>query len=109
MQCFIDQNGKIKSVSQKMYLLTEETFNPDLLIERNNLVYLHDKNKGVLCFDFMGTYKFWYKNIQGDKIEIVNQQIIYLQNKQLFFSTKHCQVLQITGITAHFIAEFRGF
>ena len=80
----IDQNGKIKSVSQKMYLLTDETFNPDLLIERNNLVYLHDKNKGVLCFDFMGTYKFWYKNIQGDKIEIVNQQIIYLQNKQLF-------------------------
>lgn len=80
----IDQNGKIKSISQKVYLMINETFNPDILIERNNQIYLSDKNKGVLSFDFMGTYKFWYKNIISDKIEIINNQILFLQNNQLF-------------------------
>jgi hypothetical protein len=102
----IDQNGKIKSVSQKIYMLTNETFNPELLIERNNLVYLVDKTKGVLCFDFMGTYKFWYKDIQSDKIEIVNQQIIYLQNSQLFSLDTQLMETKKINLPLDFIDDF---
>lgn len=80
----IDQNTRIKSVSQKIYLLINENIQPVQILERNNRVYVMDKSVGLLEFDFMGTFKFHYKIVKGDEFDIVGNKVIYRNDDALF-------------------------
>ena len=84
----IDQNARIKSTSQKINLLLVNNIKPIQMRERNNHLYLLDPNVGLLQFDFLGTYKYLFKEIKGEKFEVIGNKVVFLnQNKIYVFDT----------------------
>lgn len=80
----LDQNSKIISVSQKVNLLLNQTIKPVQMLERNNQLYILDEQLGLLQFDFLGTYKFLFKEIKGQKFEVIGNKVVFLNQNTIY-------------------------
>lgn len=80
----LDQHSKIKSVSQKIYLLTGDNIHPNKMLERNNKVFISDPDKGIFQFDFMGTFQFKFDEIRADEFDVIGENIIFKSGQNLY-------------------------
>ena len=75
----INTNGDVLHKSQDLRLLTNTTVEGQLLLEKNNTVYLFEQGKGVHLFDLFGNYDRFIplKNWIQPVTIIPPQQILY--------------------------------
>ena len=53
----IDENGKLLYASTDFRQLFDEAYTFTSIFDQDGLLYLYDKNKGVLIFDYFGSFK----------------------------------------------------
>ncbi len=82
------QEFKLKKLNQNLSVLTEgsdllstarETAEPNMMVERDNFIFLNDPAKGIFIFDNYGMYSFLLP-IKGLKdLQVFNSKIYYLK------------------------------
>ena len=63
--------------------LVGKSIEPSLLSEKNNWVYLYDKNLGLLVFDIFGTYLKTIPIKNAKNIQVTDEAVFYEEEKQL--------------------------
>jgi len=72
----IDDNGNVLFKSSDFRVLFSDQYDPSYIIDANGLLYLYDKKKGWLVFDYYGTFKRRIDVINREDVQIFNNQII---------------------------------
>lgn len=93
----VDEGGKVFRESQQLNIVLEETPNPTFMIERDNKVYVNDPNTGILVFDIFGSYEKTIPLKGLKKFQILQDQIVYFENKQL--SSYNSFTLELRSLT----------
>ena len=78
----IDQHSNITHYSDDLRQRFKD-FDPHLVIQSENLVYLIDKEYGTIILDNFGSYKKWVKITPPAKAQVIKKQIVYLDKKML--------------------------
>lgn len=79
----IDRNGKVVQESEDLGLLLDMEIQPNLLIEREQMVFVNDPNIGLLVFDFFGQYMkiLDIKNLTD--FQIIENRLVFQENENL--------------------------
>ena len=80
----IDDDGKPLQESTDWRLLMDAVPSPTQLIDRDNFVYLYDKNKGFYIFDYYGTYKNTLPFLQWEHIAISGNKLYGFKDGRLY-------------------------
>lgn len=81
---YFDKTLKKKHESVYINSLIKNPYSPDFIMEKNDYLYLHFPNSGIMLFDRFGAY---YKTIpikNINKFQIVNKNIVYFSNDKLY-------------------------
>jgi len=80
----MDDNGKILSESVDFRLLFDSVPEPKKIIDRDGLVYLYDRNKGIYVFDYYGSLKTKLSFLHWDNIEVIGKTIYGFDKENLY-------------------------
>lgn len=81
---YYDKNLIKKHESVNLNTIAENVGFVDLLLEKNDFVYLHSPEAGILLFDKFGSFYKRISNIKTSEFQIANQNIVYYKNNCLF-------------------------
>lgn len=76
----IDDQGKSIVESADLRMLLGKTITPQFMIERNNRVYLYDRDNGIFIFDNFGQYIQHIDLVNITGLQVIDGNIFYNQN-----------------------------
>ncbi len=76
--------GTVLFESRNLNQLVQKQLNPSFLQEKNNEVYLSDKENGLFVFDIFGQLKQTIPIKDIEQFQVFNQQILLWKNKQTY-------------------------
>lgn len=79
----INRQGKVLIESDDLSLLLGRGLFPNLIIEKDNRVYVNDPSTGILVFDIFGQYIKTLERKELERFQIYNQQLLYQKDTQL--------------------------
>ena len=109
----IDETGKVKTQSQPVNQLIDKIISPSFIVEKNGQVYVNDTMVGILMFDNFGAYSKTIPIHGLQKIQVLQDQIVYFQDKKLksyniiTFDTKMVTLPDSNGVISAAIEKER--
>lgn len=80
----VNQNLQVEIKTGNLNQILQKNISPNFMIERNNKLYLGDKNLGILVFDVFGNYLKTIP-VKPEKSFVVGEnKIFWIANNQLF-------------------------
>ena len=80
----IDDNGKVLSETVDFRLLFDSVPDPEKIIDRDGLVYLYDKTKGIYVFDYYGSFKTKLSFLHWDNIEVIGKTVYGFDKENIY-------------------------
>ena len=75
----IDEQGNIQRRSEGLNYVLGLELAPRRLVERNNRLYLHDAQHGILVFDAFGTYEYRFGGPGIKSFQVFPDRVVYEQ------------------------------
>lgn len=82
----IDESGKVIFESADFKTLFADVPQPSKIIDNDGVLYLYDKNFGLIIFDYYGALKTAYPFKGYEDVFVYNQTFFGRKNKTLFYS-----------------------
>jgi hypothetical protein len=76
----LDDQGNIQRRSEGLNYVLGLELAPVRLTERNNRLYLHDAQHGILVFDAFGTYEYRFGGPGIKSFQVFPDRVVYEQN-----------------------------
>ncbi len=96
----IDRRGQVLIESDDLTMVLFYTIQPNLILERDNNVYVNNPQTGILVFDNFGYYikTLDFKGL--DDFQVVNKQLIFRKNEKLMSFHLQPLILQTIELPA---------
>jgi len=98
-----DKQANLIRQSEDITTLLGFAMQPDYMVEQDNLIYIIDKEQGIIVFDIYATY---YKTIPIKNIkhiQVLNEQLVYQQGSKAY--TYHLKTLEKKELLVQEIIE----
>lgn len=102
---FDEQENKLKKISEEGKVLTEtadlrialdEALAPNWIVDKNSLVYIYDKNKGLFIFDYYGVLKTKVTLLNWTDLQVIDQAVFgRSENKLLKYIPGSLQIQEM--------------